>query len=170
MQHRGYAMHLGVRPSYSDPVQVPDAAQLAMNPHARGLLELFNLFVTFDKIQARRCRSGSLAQALSAASLAETEAALSLLSFNSDDQASTRLADCYITREWMRTIVWQEALSAHLLSSTSTNEVMTFRFPVVVGRDLLTSLHGLSETDLLPLGRDQVSLMQTTARILSTGQ
>jgi hypothetical protein len=156
VSERGYAMHLGVRPSYSDPVQVPDAAQLATNPHARGLLELFNLFVTFDKIQARRCRSGSLAQALSAASLAETETALSLLAFNSDDQASTRLADCHITREWMRTIVWQEALSRHLLSSTSTTEVMTFRFPVVVGRDLLMSLQGLSATDLLPLGRDQL--------------
>ncbi|GFG26942.1 maltose fermentation regulatory protein MAL13 [Aspergillus udagawae] len=156
VSERGYAMHLGVRPSYSDPVQVPDAAQLATNPHARGLLELFNLFVTFDKIQARRCRSSSLAQALSAASLAETETALSLLAFDSDDQASTRLADCYITREWMRTIVWQEALSRHLLSSTSTTEVMTFRFPVVVGRDLLMSLQGLSATDLLPLGRDQL--------------
>ncbi|KAF7179030.1 hypothetical protein CNMCM7691_007800 [Aspergillus felis] len=156
VSERGYAMHLGVRPSYSDPVQVPDGTQLAMNPHARGLLDLFNLFVTFDKIQARRCRSGNLAQALSAASLAETEAALSLLAFNSDDQASTRLADCYITREWMRTIVWQEALSRHLLSSTSTTEAMTFRFPVVVGRDLLMSLQGLSATDLLPLGRDQL--------------
>ncbi|GAQ07099.1 hypothetical protein ALT_4420 [Aspergillus lentulus] len=156
VSERGYALHLGVRPSYTDPVQVPDAAQLAMKPHARGLLELSNLFVTFDKIHARRCRSGNLAQALSAASLAETEAALSLLAFSSDDQASTRLADCYITREWMRTIVWQEALSGHLLSSTSANEVMTFRFPVVVGRDLLMSLHGLSETDLLPLGRDQL--------------
>ncbi|EAW18197.1 putative C6 transcription factor [Aspergillus fischeri NRRL 181] len=157
VSERGYAMHLGVRPSYSDPVQVPDAAQLAMNPHAWGLLELFSLFVTFDKIRAQRCRSGSLAQALSPASLAETEAALSLLAFNSDHQASTRLADCYITREWMRTIVWQEALSRHLLSSTATTEVMTFRFPVIVGRDLLMSLHGLSETDLLPLGRDQVA-------------
>lgn len=149
-------MHLGVRPSYCDSVQLPDATHLATNPHARGLVELFNLFVTFDKIHARRCSSGGLAQALSAASLAETEEALSLLAFNSDDQASTRLADFYITREWMRTIVWQEALSRRLLSSTSTTEVMTFRFPVVVGRDLLMSLQGLTQTDLLPLGRDQV--------------
>ncbi|RHZ63366.1 hypothetical protein CDV55_107060 [Aspergillus turcosus] len=156
VSERGYAMHLGVRPSYCDPVQLPDATHLATNPHARGLVELFNLFVTFDKIQARRCSSGGLAQALSAASLAETEEALSLLAFNSDDQASTRLADFYITREWMRTIVWQEALSRRLLSSTSTTDVMTFRFPVVVGRDLLMSLQGLTQTDLLPLGRDQL--------------
>ncbi|RHZ50908.1 putative C6 transcription factor [Aspergillus thermomutatus] len=155
VSERGYAMHLGVRPSYNDPVELPDAAHLAMNTHARGLLELFKLFVTFDKIQTRRCTRSNSAQALSVASLAETEAALSALAFNSD-QASTRLADCYITREWMKTIVWQEALSQRLLSSTSTTEVMTFRFPAVVGRDLLMSLQGLTETDLLPLGRDQL--------------
>lgn len=68
----------------------------------------------------------------------------------------------------MRTIVWQEALSGHLLSSTATTEVMTFRFPVIVGRDLLVSLHGLSEADLLPLGRDQVSLCRLLQDIVET--
>ncbi|KAF4258734.1 hypothetical protein KXV68_007174 [Aspergillus fumigatus] len=140
VSERGYAMHLGVRPSYSDPIQVPDAAQLAVDPHARGLLELFSLFATFDQIREQRCRSGSLAQAVSPSSLAETEAALSLLAFNSDHQASTRLADCYITREWMRTIVWQEALSGHLLSSTATTEVMTFRFPLLKCFEVANSL------------------------------
>lgn len=89
--------------------------------------------------------------------LTATETKLSSLCLELADYVSTRTADCHITRQWMRTILWQEALSSGLLSSSGTS-VMTFSFPATVGRDLLHSLRCFSEADLLPLGRDQVSI------------
>jgi hypothetical protein len=42
---------------------------------------------------------------------------------------------------------------------------MTFGFPAQVGHDLLQALRGFSESDLLPLGRDQVSLASMKRRL-----
>jgi hypothetical protein len=121
---------------------------------AQGLLELVKLFVAFDRISVRRkARVGITA----ATDLTDTEKRLSSLCFSMADHVSARTADYYITREWMRTILWQEALSMGLLSSSAYTSVMTFGFPAKVGRDLLQALRRFCETDLLPLGRDQVS-------------
>jgi hypothetical protein len=148
-------LHLGLSPSYSEPISI---AEIETNENAdvdaHGLLELVKLFVAFDCISLRRkSRVGVTA----AADLTDTEEKLSSLCFSMADHVSTRTADYHITREWMRTILWQEALSMGWLSSSAYTSVMTFGFPVQVGRDLLQALRRFCEADLLPLGRDQVS-------------
>ncbi|KAL4895046.1 C6 transcription factor [Aspergillus ambiguus] len=157
VSERGYAMHLGLAPSFVTPIHWPDVTSRSAPPnvHVQGLVELARLFAAFDAIAASRSRSGV---DVSAVGLAETEGALSVLSLQQTDghRVSTRMADYCITKEWMRMIIWQEALARHLLSSTSYVELMTFRFPAVVSRDLLFSLQGFTQADLLPLGRDQL--------------
>lgn len=155
-RNRGYAIHLGLQPSHTSLIRLSDSTQAAENTHVQGLLELARLFAAFDSVSARESSSGISDQTSFSTALMETEAALSTLSLGQGAQVSTRMADYYITKEWMRTIIWQKALSRHLLSSTSCLELMTFRFPAHVGRDLLCSLQGFSKFDLLPLGRDQV--------------
>lgn len=123
--------------------------------HVQGLLDLARLFIAFDQFSIRRNSNPAID---SATDLTEAENKLSSLCLSISDQVTTRTADCYITREWMRTIIWQEALSMGLLSSASFVDVMTFGFPAQVGHDLLQALGCFSESDLLPLGRDQVSL------------
>ncbi|KAJ5634557.1 hypothetical protein N7528_002399 [Penicillium herquei] len=154
VSERGYAMHLGLSPSYVDP---PPLEGLENSPdadiHAQGLLDLIKLFVAFNRISVRRKSQVGLSPM---GDLADTETKLSTLQLKLADNISTRTADCHITREWMRTILWQEALSSGLLSSSSGTSIMTFSFPTQVGRDLLHSLRCFSETDLLPLGRDQL--------------
>ncbi|KAJ6028625.1 hypothetical protein N7540_004201 [Penicillium herquei] len=154
VSERGYAMHLGLSPSYVDP---PPLEGLENSPdadfHAQGLLDLIKLFVAFNRISVRRKSQVGLSPMVD---LADTETKLSTLQLKLADNISTRTADCHITREWMRTILWQEALSSGLLSSSSGTSIMTFSFPTKVGRDLLHSLRCFSETDLLPLGRDQL--------------
>lgn len=149
-------MHLGLSPSYIDP---PPLVNLQNYPdpdiHVQGLLDLVKLFTAFDQISVRR---QSHVRITSATDLSETEDKLSSLYLGIADHISTRTADCHITREWMRTILWQEALSLGLLSSSAYMGVMTFGFPAQVGRDLLHSLKCFSEKDLLPLGRDQVRI------------
>ncbi|KAL5366218.1 C6 transcription factor [Aspergillus floccosus] len=156
VSERGYAMHLGLAPSFATPVRWPDATSQSSPPnvHVQGLVSLARLFAAFDAIAVSRSGGSDV----SAVSLAETEEALSVLSLQQGegDRASTRMADYCITKEWMRTIIWQEALSRHLLSSAAYVELMTFRFPTLVSRDLLFSLKGFTQSDLLPLGRDQL--------------
>ncbi|KAE8149514.1 hypothetical protein BDV25DRAFT_125246 [Aspergillus avenaceus] len=159
ISERGYAMHLGLVPSYTSPITLPDIGHLTGDVHAQGLLELAKLFAAFDCVSVRSSVDSDRESEISANCLAETEAALSLLSLDGECRASTRMADCCITKEWMRTIIWQEALSQHMLSSTSYVELLTFNFPVLVSRDLLSSLQVFTESDLLPLGRDQVNYL-----------
>ncbi|PLB55605.1 hypothetical protein P170DRAFT_433115 [Aspergillus steynii IBT 23096] len=157
VSERGYAIHLGLAPSYTTPIRVPSIRGASGNIHVQGLVELARLFATFDGLSVRRRDPGKIGQtAISADSLAETEAALSVLSLSCRTEASSRMADHCITKEWMRTIVWQEALSRQLLSTASYAELLTFKFPALVSRDLLYSLREFTESDLLPLGRDQL--------------
>ncbi|KPM39411.1 hypothetical protein AK830_g7148 [Neonectria ditissima] len=64
----------------------------------------------------------------------------------------------YITKQWMQTLLWQRAMSQGLLSSVSDIDFMSFMFPAQIAQDLLSSITTVSEDDLLPLGRDQVSI------------
>ncbi|KAE8421724.1 hypothetical protein BDV36DRAFT_43040 [Aspergillus pseudocaelatus] len=156
VSERGYAMHLGLLPSYTSPIRLPERIYLAGNEYAQGLLELAKLFAAFDSVSLKRSTSASNPDAISADCLTETEAALSMLSLGEGGRATVRMADYCITKEWMRTIIWQEALSRQMLSSKAYAELLTFKFPAFVSRDLLYSLQGFSESDLLPLGRDQL--------------
>jgi hypothetical protein len=150
IHRRGYSMHLGLSPSYAEIVRLPDASDISDNVHVQGLLELARLFVAFAQ-----CFSSNNQYPFED-TLVTTEDLLHGLSMKRDHAAFVRLADYYITKEWMRTIIWQQALSLGLLSSNSYNELMTFTFPSHVGRDLLSSLKDYRADDLIPLGRDQV--------------
>ncbi|KAJ5168829.1 uncharacterized protein N7482_004423 [Penicillium canariense] len=154
VSERGYALHLGLSPSYRETPSLKFFEQgTPADIHVRGLVDLVKLFIAFDEISRhRKCTT----KAGLITNLVETESKLSLLSLEIADTISTRTADCHITREWMRTIVWQEALSLGLLSSASSTDAMTFGFPAKVGHNLLQSLRLFTEEDLLPLGRDQL--------------
>jgi hypothetical protein len=150
-------MHLGLVPSYTGPIRFPERGSLTENGHVRGLLELARLFAAFDSISLKRQHADIFnGGIISTDCLTETESALSMLSLCEGGRASARMADYCITKEWMRTIIWQEALSRQMLSSTSYVELLTFKFPALVSRHLLYSLREFSESDLVPLGRDQV--------------
>ncbi|BCS19424.1 putative C6 transcription factor [Aspergillus puulaauensis] len=149
---RGYALHLNVSPLYTESLSLPEIAiSSTIDDHARGLLDLVRLFVAFDHISVRQPH----ASIASTPCLIDTETKLSSVRLT-DDQISARTADCHITREWMRTILWQKALAFGLLSSSSYTAMMNFGFPGQIGRDLLRSLRYFTAADLLPLGRDQL--------------
>lgn len=152
IRSRGYAMHLGLSPSYAQSFCIP-AIKSSPNVHVHGLLELARLFATFDQ-----CSDAMVSEEL----LIASETALQGLSMNAENASLVRFADYCITREWMRTIIWQRALSLGFLSSQASSALMTFCFPVQVSRDLLSALRSFSSEDLLPLGRDQVRYLHRT--------
>ncbi|KAJ5669535.1 hypothetical protein N7462_010605 [Penicillium macrosclerotiorum] len=152
VSERGYSLHLGVTPSYNGIPSLMNLENGAItNIHIRGFLDLVRLFIAFDHISVTH-KSNMGENSITDFVMMETK--LSALG-PIKTEVSTRAADCHITREWMRTMIWQEALSQGLLSSSSPNTIMTFGFPAQVGHDLLQSLKWFSEADLLPLGRDQ---------------
>ncbi|KAL9113352.1 MAG: hypothetical protein Q9227_002393 [Pyrenula ochraceoflavens] len=53
-------------------------------------------------------------------------------------------ADLRITQQWLRTMVWQLAITNGLLSSTSPDTSMTFTYPIVIARDLLLDTQRLT--------------------------
>lgn len=71
---------------------------------------------------------------------------------------SIQRADYHVTKQWMQTLLWQKAMSQGLLSSVSDTELMSFLFPSRIAQSLLASITTVSRDDLLPLGRDQVSI------------
>ncbi|KAH8704973.1 hypothetical protein BGW36DRAFT_286595 [Talaromyces proteolyticus] len=147
VSERGYSVHLGLRPSFLDPLFIPLVEDAVSNPHIYGLIELARLFTIFDY-----CTFLDVSEEI----LIKSEKTLKALQISAEKTTKSRLADHTITREWMRTIIWQRALSAGYLSSYSQSNLTDFRFPVVVSHDLLVALRHFSSDDLLPLGRDQL--------------
>ncbi|EED23343.1 C6 transcription factor, putative [Talaromyces stipitatus ATCC 10500] len=122
-----------------------------------GMVALARLFVTFDQ-----CVNDYNSQN----TLVECERLLRESEVYSGVNA-TRLADLSITREWMRTMIWQNALSAGYLSFDSAATSLRFDFPILTGRDLLAALRGFTSEDLLPLGRDQLLKCYEVANTLA---
>lgn len=52
-------------------------------------------------------------------------------------------AEILITQQWLRLIVWQASMRQGLLSSTATEESMTFKYPLKIAHSLLGVVSGL---------------------------
>ncbi|KAK4870823.1 hypothetical protein LT330_000060 [Penicillium expansum] len=127
VSERGYSLHLNLSPSYIDPPELINLERdMNADFHAQGLLELVKLFIAFDQISIRR---NSRPGVIMATHLTDTELKVASLCFSMANHVSTRSADYHITREWMRTILWQEALALGLLSSSPCTSVLAFGFP-----------------------------------------
>ena len=140
--------------SYETPLQLMEP--VVENTHVKGMIALIGFFVTFDQCIKDYSNKDTLV---------ESEKLLRESEISSEDVNAARLADLSITKEWMRTMIWQNALSAGYLSFDSQATSLSFTFPVVIGRDLLSALRGFSAEDLLPLGRDQVCIGIATSML-----
>ena len=56
---------------------------------------------------------------------------------NVSERTEIQQADLLVSRQWLKTIVWQLCLSNGLLSSTSTTESMSFHYPVTIARHVI---------------------------------
>jgi hypothetical protein len=56
---------------------------------------------------------------------------------NVSERTKIQQADLLVSRQWLKTIVWQLCLSNGLLSSTSTTESMSFYYPVTIARHVI---------------------------------
>jgi len=67
--------------------------------------------------------------------------------------SSMQHADIVVTRQWLRTIVWQMAMSRYLLSSAPNKECMSLLFPVKLVQQLRGAMAGITGAHLRIHGR-----------------
>lgn len=57
-------------------------------------------------------------------------------------------ADILVTQQWLRLVVWQSSMRQGLLSSTSTDPSMNFRYPLDIASSLLNIISSLPTTSI----------------------
>jgi hypothetical protein len=67
-------------------------------------------------------------------------------------------ADLLISRQWLKTMVWQLCVTKGLLSSSTSNESMSFHYPVSIARDVVVVSRALNKEAFEPHGVGIVSV------------
>lgn len=75
-------------------------------------------------------------------------------------------ADLLITRQWLKTMVWQLCVTKGLLSSSSKDESMSFTYPIAIARDVVLVSQSLSKEAFEPHG---VGIVCSSAPLCSSG-
>ena len=79
------------------------------------------------------------------------------------DRTETQQADLLITRQWLKTIVWQLCLKKGMLSSSALDDSMSFHHPVEIARDVILV------SRLLPLQAFQANGVGILEKIFDVG-
>ena len=56
-----------------------------------------------------------------------------------------QVVDLRISQQWLRTMVWQVAMSYGFLSSTAAENALTFTYPIEVSREVITTSRQFSQ-------------------------
>lgn len=155
---RGYAIQHDLPISILDTVRIPTDNMDDFDKYGKGLIELATLFAAFDAFFYRTARyiyesyQGNSDQHR----LVAVQRSLESIAPKAFEYDLVQRADYNITRHWMRILIWQQAMSRSLLSSSADDDSMTFLFPSQIAQDFLSSITVNSKEHLVSLGRDQV--------------
>jgi len=161
VSERGYAIQHALPISLQNTISLSSIETEDSDSCIRGLVNLAELFIAFDSSSVPQfSRYGKFP--VSARRLVTVEEGLAdVLPLPS--QPHTQRADFLVTKQWMRILLWQQALSRGLLSSISPKPSLAFFFPARIAQDLLQCMVAFSADQILPLGRDQlVKLFEIT--------
>lgn len=102
-----------------------------------GFLDLISLFQHFDNDFLAIWNQSSMTHTTSAELLVRLQNVLDYSLPSTAGCTQSQLADLLVSREWLKTMVWQLCVSRTLLSSSSNEESMSFRYPVKIARDVV---------------------------------
>jgi hypothetical protein len=126
-----------------------------------GFLDLVSLFQNFDDNFVRLWNTSSQTPALpfspdtASISAAQLEALQTVLAMSIPDvsqRTEIQQADLLISRQWLKTMVWQLCVTKGLLTSASSEESMRFDYPVTIARDVVTVSKALRREAFEPHG------------------
>jgi hypothetical protein len=137
----------------------PDATVLS------GFLDLVSLFQHFDdnfvSIWNKSNQTPSLPFAeetpVSSTQLEALQAVLATSIPEVSKRSEIQQADLLISRQWLKTMVWQLCVTKGLLSSSSREESMSFHYPVSIARDVVLVSKALNKEAFEPHGVGIVS-------------
>jgi len=101
-----------------------------------GFLDLVSLFQNFDDTFLSLWNTSSTPSSASPQSLILLQDILKFSLPDVSNRTEIQQADLLISRQWLKTMVWQLCVTKGLLSSSATNETMSFQYPVAIARDV----------------------------------
>jgi hypothetical protein len=101
-----------------------------------GFLDLVSLFQNFDDTFLSLWNLSTAHSTISPQRLIHLQNILGLALPEVSRRTEIQQADLLVTRQWLKTMVWQLCVTKGLLSSATTNECMSFHYPIVIARDV----------------------------------
>ena len=102
-----------------------------------GFLDLLSLFQNFDDTFLTLWNFSSENSMISPESLIRLQNVLKFALLDISDRTEMQQADLLVSREWLKMMVWQLCVTRRLLSSSTTNESMSFQYPFTLARNVV---------------------------------
>ncbi|KAH0566248.1 hypothetical protein GP486_000346 [Trichoglossum hirsutum] len=148
---RAYALQRHRPLSLQKSIGLPEIPEGKESLVLRGFLDLVNLFQHFDTSFVSLWNQPAMA--LSDTSwISRLQEILALSIPDIGQRTEIQQADLLISRQWLKTIVWQLCVNKGLLSSSERDESLGFRFPVQIARDMVIIGRRLPASAMEPHG------------------
>ncbi|KAH8904765.1 hypothetical protein BR93DRAFT_930205 [Coniochaeta sp. PMI_546] len=134
---RAYALQRHRALTLRKSIELPAVDSGAERHILPGFLDLVSLFQHFDNDFFVIWNQSSMTNATSAEFLVRLQNVLAYSLPSTAGCTESQLADLLVSREWLKTMVWQLCVSRTLLSSSSNEESMSLRYPVKIARDVV---------------------------------
>jgi hypothetical protein len=139
---RAYALQRHRPLTLQRTIDLPTMSQGPESTILSGFLDLVSLFQNFDDTFLSLWNLSGADAPASTQSLVQLQDILKFAIPNVSERTEIQQADLLVSRQWLKTMVWQLCVSKGLLSSVSANESMSFHYPVSIARDVvLASQH-----------------------------
>lgn len=103
-----------------------------------GFLDLVSLFKDFDDTFLALWNATQIdPDKANSSALLSLQSTLKSAVPNVSQRAEVQQADLLVSRQWLKTMVWQLCVSKGLLSSSSYDESMSFTYPITIARDVV---------------------------------
>ena len=106
-----------------------------------GFLDLVSLFQYFDDTFISLWNHSSTHSAIPPHRFIHLQDVLSFALPDISQRTEIQQADLLVTRQWLKTMVWQLCVARSFLSSATTHECMSFDYPIAISRDIAAISH-----------------------------
>jgi hypothetical protein len=107
----------------------------------RGFLDLVSLFQYFDDTFISLWNHSSTHSAIPPHRFVHLQESLSFALPDVSQTTEIQQADLLVTRQWLKTMVWQLCVARSFLSSATTQECMSFDYPITISREIAAVSH-----------------------------
>ena len=133
---RAYALQRNRSLTLKGTINLPTVSPGPEATILHGFLDLVSLFQNFDDTFLSIWNLSATNAPVLPERLIHLQKVLGLALPEVSRRTAIQQADLLVTRQWLKTMVWQLCVTKRLLSSATTNECMSFRYPIVIARDV----------------------------------